>query len=71
MRVEEAVKAVKREVRQASAAVYTIRVVHGYHGGTAIREAILDEFSYGRDPKVLRVKPGANPGITELVLREI
>ncbi|MCR4739946.1 MAG: Smr/MutS family protein [Lachnospiraceae bacterium] len=70
-RVEEALKAVKREVGGASGSVYIIRVIHGYHGGTAIREAIWDEFSYGRNPKVLRIKQGINPGITELILREI
>ncbi|MCR5733760.1 MAG: Smr/MutS family protein [Lachnospiraceae bacterium] len=71
MRAEEAIKAVKKEVARASAAVYTIRVIHGYHGGTSIRSAVMDEFSYGRNPKVIRVKPGNNPGITELVLREM
>ena len=71
LRAEEAVKAVKREVAKASSSVYTIRVIHGYHGGTSIRNAIEDEFSYGREPKVLRIRPGNNPGITELVLREM
>ncbi len=71
MRAEEAVKAVKREVAKAGPSVYTIRVIHGFHGGTSIRNAIEDEFSYGRDSKVLRIRPGNNPGITELVLREM
>ena len=71
MRAEEAVKAVKKEVAKAGPSVYTIRVIHGFHGGTSIRNAIEDEFSYGRDSKVLRIRPGNNPGITELVLREM
>ena len=71
MRAEEAVKAVKKEVNKAGPSVYTIRVIHGFHGGTSIRNAIEDEFSYGRDSKVLRIRPGNNPGITELVLREM
>ncbi len=71
MRVEEAVKAVQKEVAKAAPSVYTIRAIHGYHGGTRIREAIEDEFSYGRNAKVLRVRQGNNPGITELVLREM
>ena len=71
LRVEEAVKRAKSEVNKASGSVYIIRLIHGYHGGTGIRSAIMDEFSYGRDDKVKRVKPGNNPGITELVLREI
>lgn len=71
LRTEEAVKKVKKEVNAAPGSVYTIRLIHGYHGGTRIREAIEDEFSYGRNEKVKRIKPGSNPGITELVLREL
>ena len=71
LRVDEAIRKVKSEVAKAPGSVYIIRVIHGYHGGTGIRSAIMDEFSYGRDDKVKRVKPGNNPGITELVLREI
>ncbi len=69
LRVEEAVKKVKSEVRKASGSVYVIRLIHGYHGGTRIKEAIEDEFSYGRDDKVKSIRNGSNPGITELVLR--
>ena len=71
LRVEEAVRKVRSEVSKASGSVYTIRVIHGYHGGTNIRSAIMDEFSYGRNDKVKKVRPGSNPGITELVLREL
>ena len=46
LRVEEAVKRAKSEVNKASGSVYIIRLIHGYHGGTRIREAIEDEFSY-------------------------
>ena len=69
LRVEEAIKKVKSEVKKAPGSVYTIRLIHGYHGGTRIRDAIEDEFSYGRDEKIKSVRPGSNPGITELVLR--
>ena len=69
LRVEEAIKKVKSEVKKAPGSVYTIRLIHGYHGGTRIRDAIEDEFSYGRDEKVKSVRPGSNPGITELMLR--
>ena len=71
LRVDEAIRKVRSEVNRASGSVYTIRLIHGYHGGTGIRSAIIDEFSYGRSEKVKRVRPGNNPGITELVLREI
>lgn len=69
LRVEEAITKVKREVQKAPGSVYVIRLIHGYHGGTRIKEAIEDEFSYGRGGKVKSVRPGVNPGITELVLR--
>ncbi len=71
LRVDEAVRKVKAQVNKAPGSVYTIRLIHGYHGGTGIRSAIMDEFSYGRDSKVKRVRPGNNPGVTELVLREL
>lgn len=54
----------------AKPSVYRIRVIHGCHGGTRIRNGIRDEFSYGREPKVKRITMGDNQGITELVLRE-
>ena len=71
LRVEEAIRKVKSEVNKAPGSVYTIRLIHGYRGGTRIREAIEDEFSYGRDGKVKSIRQGSNPGITELVLRGI
>ena len=71
LRTAEAVSAVTRAVHQAGPDVYRVRVIHGYHGGTAIKDAILDEFSYGRDSKVKRVEPGSNQGETDLILREL
>ncbi len=70
LRAEEAVRKAEEAVNRASGSVYIIRLIHGYHGGTRIREAIEDEFSYGRVPKVRKIRPGSNPGITELILRE-
>lgn len=70
MNVEQAIKEVRTQVRQAGNSVYRIRVIHGYHGGTRIRSAIQEEFSYGREQRVKRVEMGTNQGITELVLRE-
>ena len=71
LRTEEAIQRAKNEVNRASGSVYIIRLIHGYHGGTRIREAIEDEFSYGREEKVKKIRQGANPGITELLLREV
>ena len=68
--VETAVKEIKKYLDNAGSGTYRIRIIHGFHGGTRIRDGIEDEFSYGREPKVKRVTMGDNPGITELVLRE-
>ncbi|MCI7813926.1 MAG: Smr/MutS family protein [Lachnospiraceae bacterium] len=70
MNVEEAVKAVAKQVHCAGSSVYRIRVIHGYHGGTRIQRGLREEFSYGRESKVRRIEMGQNEGITELILRE-
>ena len=51
-----------------SRGIYRIRLIHGYHGGQALRGMIRS--CYGRHPLVLRLEYGLNPGQTELVLRE-
>ena len=55
-------------LRRASAATCRIRLIHGSNSGTALRDFIREE--YERHPKVRRIQQGANPGITELILRE-
>ena len=70
MNVEEAVKCIESTVRKADAGIYRIRIIHGYHRGNGIMQAIREEFAYGREPAVKRIVAGDNPGITELVLRE-
>ncbi len=67
---EQAYEVITKRVREAGNAVYRIRVIHGFHGGTRIRSMIREEFGYEREPKVKRIEMGANQGITELVLRE-
>ncbi len=67
---QEAVSAVKQAVTGAGSAVYRIKVIHGFNRGTNIKDAIREEFSYGRNSKVKRVVGGDNLGVTELVLRE-
>ena len=67
----EAKKQIDCLLRNAGGAVYRIRVIHGYHGGTRISQMVSEEYSYGRHEKVKRVQGGNNPGITELVLREL
>ena len=55
-------------LRRAGRDVYRIRRVHGYRGGTALRDMIRRE--YKSHPKILRLELGLNPGETDLVLRE-
>ena len=55
-------------LRRAGRDVYRIRLVHGYRGGTALRDMIRE--TYRHHPRVLRVELGLNPGETDLVLRE-
>ncbi|HKM20580.1 MAG TPA: hypothetical protein VJZ01_00875 [Lachnospiraceae bacterium] len=59
------------QLMKAGGATYRLRLVHGYHGGTGIKDMIEDEYGYGRHDKVIRIQGGNNPGITELVLREL
>lgn len=68
--VESAIEEIRKHLNNAKPSVYRIRIIHGYHGGTKIRESIREEFSYGREPKVKWITMGDNPGIAELVLRE-
>lgn len=53
---------------RAGAGTYRIRIIHGYHGGTVLRDMVRRE--YGAHPRVKRVEGGFDPGITDLVLRE-
>ena len=67
MTVTQACVAIDAALRRAKGA-YRIRVIHGYHGGTALRDGIRGR--YGANGKVKRVELGLNPGQTDLILRE-
>lgn len=69
MTVDQAAVSIDSKVRRANASVYRIRVIHGYHGGTAIRDMVRSR--YRNNSKVLRIEFGMNPGATDLVLREL
>ena len=60
--------AIDAALRRANAATHRLRIIHGCNSGHALRDFVLE--SYARHPKVLRIVPGSNPGISELVLRE-
>ena len=52
-----------------SKGVYRIRIIHGGNHNTVLRDMIAEEYSV--HPQVLRIERGANPGQSELVLREL
>ena len=65
----QAFAAIDARLRRANASVYRLKVIHGYHGGTVLRDAVRSH--YRDHPKVRRVEIGLNPGETDLVLREL
>ena len=54
-------------LRRAGAGTYRLRLIHGYRGGTAIRDMLW--LTYGRRSQVKRMV-SVSEGVTELVLRE-
>ena len=65
---EQAFTAINARLRRADGA-YRLRVIHGYHGGTVLRDAIRAH--YRNHPKVKRIELGLNPGDTDLILGEL
>lgn len=65
----QALTAIDAALRRANTGVYRIRVIHGYHGGTVLRDAVRAH--YAKHPKVRRIELGLNPGETDLILREL
>ena len=57
--------AIDAALRRAKAGTYRLRLIHGYHGGTALRDMIRRDYA----SQCLRVLPLDN-GRTDLVLRE-
>lgn len=66
---EEAQYRIEKAIKDAGGGVYLIRCIHGFHGGTRIKDMIRREFGYGLEPKIKSIRGGVNEGITELVLR--
>ncbi len=60
---------IESRLRRCGRDVYRLRVIHGYRGGTQLRDMVRYEIS--KNPKVIRVEVGLNPGETDLVLREL
>ncbi|RDU23340.1 Smr/MutS family protein [Anaerosacchariphilus polymeriproducens] len=56
-------------LKKVRADIYRIRIVHGYHGGTVLRDMVRKV--YKGHPKVKRIEVGINQGETDLILREL
>lgn len=69
MTQEQAISAIDKALASAGPATYQLQLVHGFNRGTSLRTMIHDWYQY--DPKVKRIMPGDNPGVTVLVLREL
>ena len=65
----QAMVAIDAKLRRVNASVYRLRVIHGYHGGTVLRDTVRTH--YREHPKVKRIEIGLNPGETDLILREL
>ena len=61
--------AVEAALKRAKPGVYRLRIIHGFHGGTRLRDLIREEFA--NHPKVQRIATGLNDGMTDLILREL
>ena len=71
MTADQAIEKIEALIKKANASTYRIRVVHGFNRGNAIQRAIYREIGHGLNPKVKRIVGGDNPGVTEVVLREL
>lgn len=65
----QAQTAIDAKLKKCKGDVYRLRVIHGYHGGTALREMVRKH--YRNHPKVIRIELGLNQGETDLVLKEL
>lgn len=60
---------VDAQLRRAGRGVYRLRLIHGRHSGTALRDFIRAE--YAGHPKVRQVLLSPDGGTTDLVLRAL
>ena len=68
MTKDEARAAVNMFLKQVDSGTYRVKLIHGYNRGTGLRDMILSAFR--SHPKVKRIEPGENQGITVLIIRE-
>ena len=60
---------IESRLKRAGGGVYRIRVIHGFHGGTELRDLVRKEIA--KNPKVKRIEIGLNQGQTDLILKEL
>jgi DNA-nicking Smr family endonuclease len=65
----QAITAIDAKLRKTDSSVYQLKVIHGFHGGTVLRDAVRTH--YRNHPKVKRMELGLNQGETTLILREL
>ena len=66
---DQAKTAIDARLKKCKGDVYILKVIHGFHGGTAIRDFVRAH--YKNHEKVLRVSVGLNQGETDLILKEL
>ena len=65
----QAITAIDAKLRKTDSSVYQLKVIHGFHGGTVLRDAVRAH--YRNHPKVKRMELGLNQGETTFILREL
>lgn len=65
--IHQAKIAIDAALRRSRGA-YRLRIIHGFHGGTALRDMVRRDYAHRTG--VLRMEIGLNGGETDLVLRE-
>lgn len=60
--------AIDAALRRAGPATMRIHVIHGFNGGTSLRDMVRSE--YVHHPKVHRIETRLGNGVTDLILRE-
>ena len=61
--------AIDAALRRAPLGTMRIRVIHGFHGGSALKDMVREEYS--QHPKVRRLETRLGDGVTDLILREL
>lgn len=60
---------INSQLKKAKTNIYRLRVVHGYNGGTELKDMVRKE--YRSHPQIIRIEIGLNQGMTDLILRDL